>query len=116
MFDFQIPGIIPWAFGIAVVGARPDGAVLLEGNQVSEAAFAGVLVSQSTHEHVAFGEGNVVAGNLEAGIALQDGAQTLAAAHDLETLVSFSSPEQGLEGNGPTGNENVVIGTSYLGE
>ena len=107
---------IPWAFGIAVTGPRPAGAVFMEGNQVAEAKFAGILVSESNEEQVVFGSGNAVAGNLEAGIALESGAESIAAAQALETLISFSIPELGLEGNGPTGSENVVAGTTYLVE
>jgi hypothetical protein len=115
VFDFESFTSLPWAFGIIVRDGNPDGTTTLEGNIVTESELAGVLIDQSTDQMVSFGADNVVAGNLEAGIALQDGAESIAIAQDLENLVSFEFAEKGLVGNGPDGTNNIVSGSTYIG-
>jgi parallel beta-helix repeat protein len=114
IFDYATQETVPHAFGILVDGDHPKGKIYLAGNLVTSCEMAGILIHDNGPEEVLFGEGNHVAGNADCGIALESGAEAIAEAQDLESLISFSSPDDGLEGNGPTGSENVVIDTSYI--
>ena len=112
VYDFETSGTLPLAFGVLLRGDSL--AVELSDNVVIGCALAGVLVSGEAGTEIEFGEGNVVAGNEEAGIALEGGGEVLAEAQDLEQIVSFVYAPEQMEGNGPTGQENVVQGTAYL--
>jgi len=92
--------------GIVVKNIQAPAVVLLSGNEVKESARAGIVVDDAGAGQVTFGEGNTVSGNQEAGIALQNGAESIAAGADLEAVVALSD-------NGPSGQENVVLGSDY---
>jgi len=86
----------------------PDG-VLIENNTVHSSERLGIVVDNCTHTNVAFGSGNTVVGNVEAGIALQNGAEGIADVQDLGTLVVFTA-----EGQKPNaGLGDVAAGTKF---
>jgi len=114
MYEFTGGEDLQYAFGILVRGTRSAGHVSLANNIVTGCEFAGILLHDTNTNELTFGQGNVVAGNIEAGIALEAESEPIAGEQDLENLVSFSHAEAGLDGNGPTGSENVVLGTTYL--
>ena len=114
MYDFVGGEDVQYAFGILVRGPRTAGFANLSNNIVTNCRYAGILLHGTNSEELTFGQGNVVSGNLEAGIALEADSEEMAEEQGLEELVSFSHAASGLEGNGPTGTENVVSGTTYL--
>jgi hypothetical protein len=88
--------------GMIIRGQPGSGGISLKGNRITGCARAGLIIDGFTGEQVTFDEGNVVAGNLEAGISLQHGGQEIAQAQTLATLVSFQA--EGFEPNGGFGD------------
>jgi hypothetical protein len=114
MYDFTGGEDIQYAFGIMVRGPRPVGFADLSNNVVTGCEYAGILLHGTNSEELTFGQGNVTAGNIEAGIALDAGCEAMAEEQALEEKVAFAHEDSGLAGNGPTGSENVVQSTTYL--
>ena len=93
--------------GLVIKDIHPPATVTLSGNAVEASARAGMVVDAAGPSQVTFEEGNKVSGNEEAGIALQHGAESIAGGTDLEAVVALSD-------NGPSGQENVVLGSEYV--
>jgi hypothetical protein len=104
----------PHAFGIAVHRERSGGDLEVTGNTVTGCELAGVVLHGPLPEHNKKFEGNVVVGNVDAGVALEAEAVGEELNEGFADWFAFSSPELGVDGNGPTGSENLVVDTAYL--
>jgi hypothetical protein len=108
-YDFKLAETVKMADGIVLSDIAASTGINLSGNRVVSSLRAGIIVDGSSADLIQFGEGNVVAGNLDAGIALQNGSETILDDQNLGNKVAFQ--EAGLEANG--GKGNLASGTGY---
>jgi hypothetical protein len=109
MVDFDEGEVVTMADGILVSKIDAPGAVLIEKNTVTLAHRAGIIVDRTTEKSVAFGPGNIVAGNEAGGISLQKGAEGIADAQELDSLVQFDMED--VDPNG--GDGDILLGKDF---
>ncbi|MBM4355975.1 MAG: hypothetical protein FJ109_19670, partial [Deltaproteobacteria bacterium] len=102
--DFDNSKVVDQADGLLVAKIDAINAVLLENNEVFGSQRVGIIIDQANENSVTFGVGNKVAGNADAGISLQNGAETIADAQGVAGKVEFE-----VEGVGPNGGEGDLV-------
>lgn len=108
-YDFKMADTVEMADGIVLSDIASSAGITLTGNRIVSSERAGIIVDGSAAALIQFGEGNVVAGNLDAGIALQNGSESILDGQDLDNTIAFQ--EAGLDANG--GKGNLASGTGY---
>ena len=104
LYDFAHNHTVEMADGIVVASVKGKGAVAIKNNWVELSERIGIVFDNVGKEAVEFGEGNVVAGNAEAGIALQNGSEGMAQDLDLAVACTFEA-----EGIPPNAGEGDVV-------
>jgi len=102
--DFDNSKVVDVADGLLVSKIEIADAILLENNEVFGSERVGIIIDQADEKSVIFGDGNKVAGNVDAGISLQNGAETIAEAQGVVGKVDFD-----VAGVGPNGGEGDLV-------
>ena len=109
-YDFYVTGeMVDMADGIVLSRLHTSNGITLADNQVLSSARAGIIFDDIAASQVTVGDGNTVAGNGEAGVALQGGAQDVLDAKALADKIEFTA-----EGAGPNGGAgDIVEGSTF---
>jgi parallel beta-helix repeat protein len=109
-YDFYVTGqMVDMADGIVVTRMSQSAGITLAGNEVLSSKRAGIILDDIGEAQVTIGDGNIVAGNGEAGVALQGGAEDVFEADILENKFQFTA--EGVDPNGGAGD--LVEGSQF---
>ncbi len=104
IYDFSHHQNIEMADGIIIAAVHAAGSVTLAGNRVELSERAGIIFDNVQSAAVTLGDDNIVAGNKGVGISLQNGAETIASEHNLDTAITYSA-----EGVPPNAGEGDLV-------